>query len=57
MEVYLIKKETNEVIDTFNNVSSWGYNYVEYINNGHKAKLYCNTEIEYFSDIVDNTEE
>lgn len=57
MEVYLINKETKEVVDTFRNVTKWNYNYVEYLNNGNKGKSYCNEEIEYFSDIVDNAEE
>lgn len=56
MEVYLIRKETNEVINTFRNVIKWDYNYVEYLNNGNRAKVYCDTEIEFFNDTVDNVE-
>ena len=47
--VYLINKETNEVINTYTNVIRWGYDFVEYDNNG-KGKIYCNTETEYFTD-------
>lgn len=47
--IYLINAETNEVIQTFENVIEWGYNFVEYTNDGIRAKIYCN-ENEYFSD-------
>ena len=49
MMIYLINAETNETIQTFENVIAWGYNYVEYDNGGYKGKTYCN-ENEYFSD-------
>ena len=58
MEVYLINKETNEVIQTYTDVQHWGYNFVEYLNNGRRAKFYCG-ENEYFTDkevIVEETE-
>lgn len=48
MKVYLINVETNEVINTYDKVLHWGYNYVEYDNNG-RAKIYC-SENEYFTD-------
>lgn len=50
MEVYLIRKETDEVINTFRAVIKWAYNYVEYLNNNNRAKVYCNEETEYFTD-------
>lgn len=49
MKVYLKNIETNEVINEYDNVISWGYNFVEY-NNGGRCKIYCNSETEYFSD-------
>ena len=49
MIVYLINKETNETIQTFENVNNWGINFVEYNNGCYPAKMYCN-ENEYFSD-------
>lgn len=52
MEVYLIDKETNEVKQTFTNVVSFREDYVEYLNNGCRGKIYFNTEIEYISDHI-----
>ena len=49
MKVYLINKETNEIVREFENVINWSYNFVEY-NNGGRAKIYCDTETEYFTD-------
>ena len=49
MIVYLINKETNEIINEYKNVISWGYNFVEF-NNGGRCKIYCNSETEYFTD-------
>ena len=49
MKIYLINAETNETIQTFENVDKWGDNFVEYTNGGYRAKMYCN-ENEYFSD-------
>lgn len=49
MKVYLINKETNEVIMTYTNVIKWDENFVEH-NNGGRGKIYCNTETEYFTD-------
>lgn len=49
MTIYLINKETNEIIREFDNVINWSYNFVEYNNNG-RAKIYCDTETEYFTD-------
>jgi hypothetical protein len=50
MTIYLINAETNEVIQTYTDVQSWGYNFVEYLNNGRRAKFYCG-ENEYFSEV------
>lgn len=56
--IYLISAETNETIQTFENVIEWGANFVEYLNNGtYRAKMYCG-ENEYFTDkevIVEET--
>lgn len=52
MKIYLINNETNDVIREFNNVINWSYNFVEY-NNGGRAKIYCDTETEYFTDNVE----
>ena len=49
MKIYLINAETNETIRTFDNVTNWGDNFVEYLNGGYRAKMYCN-ENEYFTD-------
>lgn len=51
--IYLINAETNEVIQTFENVISWGDNFVEYTNDEIRAKIYCN-ENEYFADVKPN---
>ena len=50
MEIYLIDNETNEVKQTYQNVKQWGYNFVEYLNNGMRGKVYCDMETEHFSD-------
>lgn len=49
--IYLINKETNEIIRTFalEDVIEWGENFIEYSNGGYRAKTYCN-ENEYFTD-------
>ena len=49
MKIYLINAETNEVIQTFENVIAWGSDFVEYNNGGYPGKIYCN-ENEYFTD-------
>ena len=49
MKVCLLNKETNETINEYNNIITWGDNFVEY-NNGGRCKIYCN-ENEYFTDI------
>ena len=49
MKVYLINKETVSMTQEFDNVTAWSYNFVEYINNGYRAKFYCNEE-QYFTD-------
>ena len=53
MKVYLKNTETNETIREFNNVISWGYNFVEY-NNGGRCKIYCDEEKEYFTNVNEN---
>jgi len=50
MEIYLINNETNEIIQIYQNVEKWGYNFVEYKNNGMRGKIYCDMETEHFSD-------
>lgn len=50
MKIYLINVETNETIQTFENVIEWGANFIEYNNGGYRAKMYCG-ENEYFTDV------
>lgn len=57
MEAYLIDKETNEVKQTFTNVLNFGENYVEYLNNGCRGKIYCDTQTEYISETMPEIEE
>lgn len=52
MIVYLIDKNTNEVIRQFSNVLSFNITYVEYLNNGCRGKIYCDTETEYISETI-----
>ena len=48
--VYLFDKFGNRIRE-FNNVQSWGDNFVEWLNNGYRAKMYCNSEAgEYITD-------
>lgn len=49
MKVYLVNAETNEIIETFENVTTWGENFVEYLNGGYPGKVYCRGN-EYFTD-------
>lgn len=49
MKVYLINNETNEIVNQYSNVISWGFNFVEY-DNGGRCKIYCDIETEHFSD-------
>ena len=51
MEIYLINKETNKVIQTFNSVISWSANFISYNNNGNLGKIYCGDD-EYFTDAI-----
>lgn len=51
MKIYLINAETNETIQTFENVIEWDFNFVEYDNGGYRSKIYCG-ENEYFTDKV-----
>lgn len=52
MIVYLIDNKTISVIQEFNNIINWGYNFVEYYNNGYRAKMYAR-ENEYFTDQIE----
>ena len=56
MKVYLINKETNQTIQTFENVIEWADNFVEYMNGGYRSKIYC-SENEYFADAEVEDEE
>jgi hypothetical protein len=55
-KVYLRNKETKQVIMTIENVENYGTNFVEYKNNGYRAKMYCN-EDEEFVEEIENEEE
>ena len=46
--IFLKNKETNEIIQTFDNVIDWGECYVEYSKNTARIKIYCG-ENEYFT--------
>lgn len=48
MTIYLKDRQTKEIIRLFNNVNYWGYNFVEFENNG-KCKIYCD-DTKYFTD-------
>lgn len=50
MTIYLINKETGEIINTYTNVIRWGKNFVELMNGKYRNKFYCSPETEYFSD-------
>ena len=49
MIIYLINAETNEIKNEYDNVITWGYNFIEFLNNSQRCKIYCN-ENEYFTD-------
>ena len=49
MKVYLINAEANETIQTFENVKSWGSDFVVFDNGGYLGKIYA-SENEYFTD-------
>lgn len=49
MKIYLIDRETGKVEKTYTNVINWNETFVEFINGGFIGKIYCNSEIEYFS--------
>lgn len=49
MKIYLINKETNEIVRVFENADKWENNFVEYANGRYRAKMYCG-ENEYFTD-------
>lgn len=55
MEVYLIDIETDKVINTYTNIIGFGYNWVEFENNG-RCKLYCDPETEFFTDTLPEVE-
>lgn len=48
MTVYLIDVKTSEVKNTYTNVINFGYDWVEFDNNG-RCKLYCDPETEFFT--------
>lgn len=41
MVIYLINKETNEMIQIYYNVITWDYNSVTYLNRGYLSKIYA----------------
>lgn len=49
MEVYLIDRETNEIIDTYTNIIGWAENFVEFKKGKFRSKFYCDVEKEYFT--------
>ena len=51
MEVYLVNKETKEIVETYKAVIQWSYNFVEYKIGGGRCKIYCDEEIEYFTNV------
>ena len=51
MEIYLIKKETREIKNSYNNVLKWDSDYVEYLNCGYRGKIYCDRQTEYFTNM------
>lgn len=53
MEIYLIDKQLNKVKREYSNVIDWSQDYVEFINDGFRSKIYCDAETEYFSDTLD----
>lgn len=55
MKVYLKSLETDEIINEYDKVLVWDYNFVEF-NNGGRCKIYCDTEKEYFTDINNDTD-
>lgn len=57
MTIYLIDKETNKIKSTYTDVAKWSANFVEYTNNGLRAKIYCDSETEYFTNEAPKIEE
>ena len=51
MTIYLINASSNEVLRVFENALHWNVDFVEYLNNGNRAKVYCSNE-EYFTDTL-----
>lgn len=50
MKVYLKKLKNDEIINEYDNVIKYRINFVEYLNQGFRAKKYCDSETEYFSE-------
>lgn len=50
MEVYLVKKEDNSIVQTIYNVVNFGENFVETVIYNTKTKEYCPDDY-YFTDI------
>ena len=49
MIVYLKDINTNEVLQTFENVVNWGNSFVEFLTDKQRTKIYCD-ENHYFTD-------
>ena len=56
MKVYLINKQTKEIVREFKNVISWDYNSVTFMNGGYVGKIYAD-ENEYFTDTYEEHNE
>lgn len=56
MKVYLVKKETNEIITEFDNVLAWDSNAILYQAGKGKCKIYSSDD-EYFTDTQPQTKE
>lgn len=48
--IYLKNKETNEIIQEFDNVAKWSDSFIEMFDGKYKSKMYCQ-ENEYFTNI------
>lgn len=49
MTIFLLNKETNEILKTYNNVIVWDETFVEYENSGYRSRIYCEYN-EFFTD-------
>lgn len=56
MNVYVIDKNTNEIVREFSNVINFDINSVEYLNNDCRGKIYCDIENEYVTDVIPDQE-